>query len=451
MANPTGESNGEVLRLDFDRRLMLQFHGSVVTSDAGLLAYRELDDALGLTAMAGEIVADARTGRNGRHALVGMLRQSIFGRLAGYEDVNDAERLRHDPAMRWIVGSKAAHGSAASPSQMGRFETKWLAAEKNLSALTDLSGQWIDCVHGRRPPRGVVLDMDSSVSPTHGEQEMSVWNGHYACTCYHPLFLFNQFGDLERCALRPGNVHSADGWENVLKPVVERYKEKVSRIYFRADAGFANPEIYEFLESASIKYAIRLPGNRILQERIGHLLTRPIGRPPNEVRRSYANFTYQAGSWTKPRRVVAKVEWHLGELYPRVGFIVTNMARPAENVVTFYNKRGTCEQWIKEGKGAIKWTRLSCRSFAANAVRLQLHVLAYNLGNFLRTLATPEPIKDWSLTSLKEKLIKIGAKVVSHGRYVAFQMAEVAIPRNLFADILRLIAQLRPPPDPAPA
>jgi hypothetical protein len=188
-------------------------------------------------------------------------------------------------------------------------------------------------------------------------------------------------------------------------------------------------------------YAIRLPANCILQERISYLLQRPIGRP----RRFYANFTYQAGSWTKPRRVVAKVEWHPGELYPRVGFIVTNMSRPAENVVAFYNKRGTCEQWIKEGKGAIKWTRLSCRAFAPNAVRLQLHALAYNLGNFLRTLATPELIKDWSLTSLKEKLIKIGAKLVSHGRYVAFQMAEVAIPRHLFADILRLIAELIEP------
>ena len=101
----------------------------------------------------------------------------------------------------------------------------------------------------------------------------------------------------------------------------------------------------------------------------------------------------------------------------------TNMARPAERVVAFYNKRGTCEQWIKEGKGAIKWTRLSCRTFAANAVRLQLHALAYNLGNFLRTLATPEPIKDWSLTSLKEKLIKIGAKVVSHNRLFLANMS----------------------------
>ena len=133
------------------------------------------------------------------------------------------------------------------------------------------------------------------------------------------------------------------------------------------------PRVYECLEAERIKYAIRLPANQVLQNRIGYLLKRPVGRPPSEVRRYYANFTYQAASWTKPRRVVAKVEWHPGELYPRVGFIVTNMSRPAERVVAFYNKRGTCEQWIKEGKGAIKWTRLSCRTFAANAVRLQLH------------------------------------------------------------------------------
>ena len=180
--------------------------------------------------------------------------------------------------MRWIVGGKATSGGAASPSQMGRFETQWLAAGNNLSALADLSGQWIDRV---------------------------VWNGHYECTCYHPLFVFNQFGDLEHCALRPGNVHSADGWRDVLTPVVARYRGKVSRLYFRADAGFANPGVYGFLETNRVKYAISLP---------------------------------------------------------------------------------------------------------ANAVRLQLHALACNLGNFLRTLVTPEPIKDWSLTSLKEKLIKIGAK-----------------------------------------
>jgi hypothetical protein len=284
---------------------------------------------------------------------------------------------------------------------------------------------------------------------TYGAQEGSAYNGHFGCTCYHPLFVFNQFGDLERCALRSGNVHSAAGWREVLEPVVARCRGTVKRLYFRGDAAFANPEIYEFLEAESMGYAIRLPTNRIVQEKIGYLLKRPVGRPPEEVRRYYASFGYQAGSWNKPRRVVAKVEWHPGELYPRVGFIVTNLARSAERVVAFYNHRGTAEQWIKEGKGAIKWTRLSCRSFAANAVRLQLHALAYNLGNFMRTLAIPKGAEPWSLTSLREKLIKIGAKVVSHGRYVTFQLAEVAVSRQMFQDILRLIARLRAPPAPA--
>ena len=292
-------------------------------------------------------------------------------------------------------------------------------------------------MHSRNRLKIIVLDMDSSVSPTHGEQEGTAYNGHFGCTCYHPLFVFNQFGDLERCALRPGNVHSAHEWRDVLEPVVARYRDRLLRRYFRGDAAFALPGIYEFLEAEGFRYAIRLPANRVLQDSIGHLLKRPVGRPPKDVRRYYASFSYRAATWTKPRRVVAKVEWHPGELYPRVGFIVTNLSRRAERVVAFYNQRGTAEQHIKEGKNAIKWTRLSCRRFDHNAVRLQLHALAYNLGNFMRTLALPDAVEQWSLTSLREKLIKIGAKIVRHGRYVTFQMAEVAIPRDLFADILR--------------
>ena len=199
--------------------------------------------------------------------------------------MNDADRLSLDPVMRWIVGGHAVTKQAASSSQMGRFETEVLATGENLAAPGDLSGRWIDRVHDRCPPKKIIPDMDSSVSPTHGAQEGSAYNGHFGCTCYHPLFLFNRFGDLERCALRPGNVHSADGWRKVLEPVVARYKERDLRRYFRGDAAFASPDIYEFPEDEGFLYAIRLPKNQVLLESICHLLTRPVGRPPNHVRR----------------------------------------------------------------------------------------------------------------------------------------------------------------------
>ena len=445
MSHPEGETKRGGLRVDFDRRLKLEFHGSKITSDAGFIAYRELDDALGLTQVAGDRLIDPRTGKNGQHGMTGLFRQSTFGRLGGYEDVNDADRLGRDPAMRWIVGGHAVAKQAASASQMGRFETEFLARDDNIAVLADLSGAWVDRVHDRKPPKNMILDMDSSVSPTHGEQEGTAYNGHFGCTCYHPLFLFNHLGDLERCSLRPGNVHSAEGWPDVLEPVVERYKKRKVRLYFRGDAAFASPDLYEYLEAEGILYAIRIKANKVLQEHIAYLLRRPVGRPPKYVQRFHASFSYRAGSWDRKRRVVAKVEWHPGDLYPRVGFIVTNLSRPAERVVAFYNHRGTAEQWIKEGKNAIKWTRLSCRKFRNNAARLQLHALAYNLANFMRTLALPKEVEHWSLTTIREKLVKIGAKVVAHGRYVTFQMAEVAVPRDLFRKILRLIDRLRRP------
>ena len=289
----------------------------------------------------------------------------------------------------------------------------------------------------------LILDMDSSESPTPGQQEGSAYKGHFGRACYHPLFCFNQYGDLERALLRHGNVHSADDWRSVLEPVVNRYREKSLERFFRGDAAFANPAIYEFLEEERFYYAIRLPANNLLHKIIEHLTTRPVGRPSFKPKVVYESFMYQAQSWHKARRVVAKVEWHYGELFPRIGFIVTNLNWHSKSVVRFYNKRGTAEQWIKEGKIALTWTRLSCHAFRDNEVRLQLFALAYNLGNFLRRLALPRKIKHWTLTTLREKLIKIGAKVVRHARYITFQLAEVAVSRNLFESILQRIDRLR--------
>ena len=452
MAYPMGEAKLEPLRVDFDRRLKLEFHGSDTSSDGGLLPYRELDDALGLTELGGEVLSETRRGKNTRHLLVGLLRQSVFGRLAGYEDVNDAQRLSHDPVMRAIVDRKGRDRMAASTSQMGRFETEWLATDDNLAALTALSGVWIDGVHDRRPPKMIILDMDSSVSPTHGGQEgppktaisaapvtircsastsSAILNGApcVPATCIAPMAG-------ARCWSRSSTDTENGSCGTTFVPMPPSPRRRCTSSWrLRASC----------MRSAFLP--IECCGNT-LREYIAHLLTRPVGRPPNHVRRYYASFGYRAKSWDKARRVVAKVEWHPGELFPRVGFAVTNLSRPAERVVAFYNQRGTAEQHIKEGKNAINWTRLSCHGFRNNEVRLQLHALAYNLGNFLRTLALPEAVEHWSLTTLREKLIKIGAKVVRHGRYITFQLAEVAIPRSLFANILRLIDGLRPAPLP---
>jgi hypothetical protein len=390
MDHPEGAGLQRADRVDFDPRVRLEFKGTQLSSDGGLLVMRELDDTLGLSDLAAAALRDTRRGKNAVHRLDG---------------------------------------------------------PENRAALADLNGQWIDRFHDRNGLKYIVLDMDSSVSPTHGDQEGAAWNGHFDCSCYHPNFLFNQFGMLECCALRPGNVHSADGWRDVLDPVIARYAERDIMRFFRADAAYALPDLYKRLEEASYFYAIRLPANAVLKDKIAHRLTRPVGRPSlTKVKRFYEDFEYQAASWNKPRRVIAKIEWHPGELFPRVGFIVTNMPMDPDWVVRFYNQRGTAEQHIKEGKYAFRWTRLSCRKFRDNEVRLQLHALAYNLATFLRCIDLPEAMADWSLTSLQLKLIKIGARVVRHARAITFQLAEVAVTGPMVRAILATIRRLRAPP-----
>ncbi len=434
-----GEGQEGSLKLQFDGHLRLDFRGTKVTTDAGWLAVRELDGALGLTETAGEIIRNNRTGRNVQHELAGLLRQSVCAHLAGYADVNDQEALTRDPAMRAVVGRRALERNAASSQTVSRFETETLATEQNIEALSSINAVWVEKAIASTHTKKIILNMDSSESPVHSSQEGSAYNGHFSSRCYHPLFVFNQFGDCEGAVLRPGNVHSAGGWRKLLEPVIDRYRSTGKKLYLRADAAFASPDVYEYLEDEGILYAIRLKANNNLYREIEHLMTRPVGRPPKKPRVYYYDFSYRAASWYRSRRVIAKVEWHQGELFPRVGFIVTNMSAKAKNVVRFYNRRGLCEQWIKDGKHALTWTRLSCTRFASNQVCLALFILAYNMGNFFRRFALPSQVTHWSLRSIQLKLVKIGAKVVSHSRRAIFQMAEVAVPEALFAALLERI------------
>jgi len=374
--------------------------------------------------------------------LLDLLRQSVYSRLAGYEDVNDAERLSQDPTLRLIGSEKIWERGAALTSRLQSFETELLARDETRASLEAINRGLIAQAEAIDSSQRVVLDMDSTEIPVYGQQEHSAYNGHFESTCYHSLLLFNGKGDCLAAKLRPGNVHSAEDWEELLLPEIERQQELGKEVVFRANAAFAKPEIYEALEERGVKYAIRIPGNDSLGRDIAELLTRPIGRPSDKPVVWLKGFLYQAASWKMARRVVAKVEFHFGELFPRVGFIVTNLGTDSRAVIRFYNKRGTAEQWIKEGKQAVKMTRLSCHHFRSNDVRLWLSVLAYKLGNLWRRLVLPKRIDHWSLTSLQQRLVKTGGRLIKHARYYWLLLAESHLTRRLFGGMVERIESL---------
>jgi Transposase DDE domain group 1 len=405
---------------------------------------RELDERLGFGALIERHLTDAR-GKNTQLPLTDLVRQSVYSRLAGYEDVNDAERLSQDPAFRLIGSEKVLERGAALTSRLQSFETELLTQGENLVGLARISRDLIAKAEVIDAAHRVVLDMDSTEVPVYGRQEHSAYNGHFESTCYHPLLLFNRAGDCLAAKLRPGNVHSAEGWEELLLPEIERQQQRGKVVVFRADAAFAKPELYEALEQRQVKYVIRLPANDNLERKVAQMLTRPVGRPSYQPVVRYKSFLYQAASWTRARRVVAKVEFHFGELFPRVGFIVTNFRTSSRAVVRFYNKRGMAEQWIKEGKQAVAMTRLSCHRFRANEVRLWLSVIAYNLGNLWRRLALPAAVANWSLTSLQQRLVKTGGRLIKHARYYWLLLAESHLTRRLFGGMLQRIVTLTVP------
>ena len=386
-----GETTNQPLQLSFNAALKVEFQGSRVTSDGGLILVRELDERLGFSDLIAQHITDPR-GKNMQFPLTDLVRQSVYRRLAGYEDINDAERLSQDPAFRLIGSARIWDRGAALTSRVHSFETELLTQDENLTGLAAINRELLTRVEAMESARRVVLDIDSTEIPVYGQQEQSAYNGHFEAVCYHPLLLFNRDGDCLAARLRPGNVHSAEDGEAMLLPEIERQQKQGKDVVVRADAAFAKPELYEALEKRGVKYAIRIPSNDTLEQAVAELLTRSVGRPSYKPVVRYKSFRYQAASWTTARRVVAKVEFHFGELFPRVGFIVTNLETDSCAVVRFYNKRGTAEQWIKAGKEAVKMTRLSCHRFRANEVQLWLCVIAYNLGNLWRRLALPTRI-----------------------------------------------------------
>ncbi len=339
-----GEKQNQPFQLTFNASLKVDFQGSRVTSHGRLVLVRELDERLGLGELIAQHPSDSRPGKNTRLPLADLFRQTLYSRIAGYGGVNDAERLSQDPTSRLIGSEETWDRGAARTSRLQTFETEMLAGEENFGTLVRINRDLIAKVEATDAQQRIVLDMDSTEIPVYGQKENSAYNGHFESTCYHPLMLINRKGDCLAAKLRPGNVHSSDDWEEPLLPEVGRQQKLGKEVVFRADAAFAKPKIYEALEGRGVKYEIRIPANENLERDIAESPTRPVGRSSHKAVVWYKGFIYQAASWRTARRVVAKVDFHFGELFPRAGFIVTNLEADSRTVVRFYNKRGTAEQ-----------------------------------------------------------------------------------------------------------
>src|SRR3989442_734660 len=221
----------------------------------------------------------------------------------GHHPVGDAKscpiRLSVNPQLRVEL-----------TSTLHWFETHVLTEERNYQGLARLNTALIQRAAARSATWRVTLDIDSSESPVHGTQEQSAYNGHFESVCYHPLFVFNPDGDCLAAKLRPGNVHSADGWNDVLLPIIDRYRAQGQTVVVRADAAFALPALYEALERRGGRYAIRLPANDVLERRIEDLLTRPPARPSHAPLVRYPSLEYQAASWDRPPPGISQIEQH---------------------------------------------------------------------------------------------------------------------------------------------
>ena len=410
-----GGSQKEALRPNFDRSIMIDFRGAKISSDTGFLLLRETDERFNIIGPMSGCLEDRRSPVHTRHSLVQMIRQRVYQIAAGYEDCNDADHLRIDPALRLALGK--GHKMGASQSMLSRLENGVLGGETGLKALDAALRRSTDALLKKKDRRRLIIDVDSTEDPAHGGQERVAYNGHFGLSCFHPLFAFTSEGACLGEKLRPGNVHSADGTLPFIHSIVERYRPWFDLFWIRGDAAFASPDTYEYCEKKRVTYFLQLRANAKLYEEVSPHMARPVGRPPRSGRQvKVVDFHYQAKSWSKPRRVVCKLEWGPNQLIADMNFIVTNSRLNRKKVVKVYNGRGDARNRIKEGKNTLRWDKTSCHRFGANCARLKMGALAYNLLHMLRRFyAMGEGVRR-SIEWLIKRLIKVGARVSYHAK-----------------------------------
>lgn len=436
----------------FQRKLVVDFTGGAITGEAGLVVLREFDERLRLTHGLGTLIADGRDRRYVRHAVRDLVRQRIYQIAAGYEDANDATFLRDDPALRAVVDH--VDRPLASQPTLSRLEN---GVEWESIRLLEREGlEWFCRVGGaidgrqRTASTELILDLDSSADPTHGQQALTFFNGHYGTYMYHPLFVFEGgSGMLLASRLRPGDVGGIRQLLPLLRPTVRRLQARFPprAIAIRADGDFAKPELLDYAEYAGCTYAIGMPRNAKLEGCVEGLRQKAetqwtaTGKPV----RLYTSVSYQTRSWSRARRIVAKVEYTA--LGHNLRFVVTNRPGRAAAIFDWYEQRGQAENFIKDLKNEVAADRLSCSAYRANAFRLQLHALAYNLLVLFRRLALRgTTLATATIGTIRLRLLKVGARVRRSVRRLWFHLASGWPGQPLLLAVLDRIAVLRAPP-----
>ncbi len=423
----TEQQNPEQMRLQLNglKEIRMNFEGGDITSDAGLLLIRAFDEEQKFSERMGRLVFDPRQAGKVVHEQVSLIRQRLYQIIAGYEDCNDANRLRFDPTLKVVCATQSGEAELASQPTLSRLENRvgqWDMAKLNAYLLEQ-------GLPKQQRRRRVILDIDSTDDPCHGQQQLALFNGFYDQYMYLPLLVFDgERRDLLSVTLRDGRSDDARDAVAALQPIVYRLQAQRRRggppIIVRGDAGFATPQLYEFCEQHQLTYCLGIPANAVLKAKAQSLLERVVAayERTRQSQRAYSGFWYRAKSWSRSRRVVVKAECNAEGTNLR--FVVTNRKGSAQEVYEFYADRGESENWIKELKRGFHGDRLSCHAFSANCFRLLLHALAYTLVHQWRrhTLQATE-LKNAQIDTLRIKLIKVGARVIHSARRIWFHLA----------------------------
>ena len=430
--------------LECNKKFKINFNGGDLSSDAGALLLKEFICKVGFDKLFKRIFKTNDTTETRIHKDDVNLLQIIFQIICGYFEDDCADELSYDPVLTAILGKNRL----ASQPTLSRFFNRM--DNDTLKQFYQLQREMRKIVYDIKNPDIVILDLDSTLLDTYGHQEGEGFNFHYQNHGYHPLVCFDGMtGDLLKIELRDGTAYSSTGVVDFLQPILDEFLEDYwnTSLVLRGDSGFATPELYKQCETNGTSYVIRLKENNILRSYASYadnILSEKTRLNQVDYAVEYGEFYYQASSWDYPRRVVFKVEKPANQIIHMYTFIVTNMDGTPEDLIKFYCKRGTMENYIKESKNGFDFAAVSSHLKIVNANRVQIHALAYNIFNWFKRLVLPNKMKKHTIDTIRIKLLKIAVKVVRSARYLKFKLCSSCPYKDEFYKTLENIQHLQP-------